>query len=234
MRTRFLILLTMACGWTTVLGEQVSPKQLAFFEKRVRPILVDHCYECHSADTKQKGGLKLDTKSGWEIGGESGPVIVPGKPDDSLLLKAIRHQGKLKMPKKKLPDVHINTLTAWIKMGAPDPRIVKATLIRRDIDIAKGREFWAYQPPTLQTVPQVKDAAWSKSDIDRLVLARLESKGLSPVADAKRQVLIRRLYFDLIGLPPSPEQVRAFVDDNSDNAIGKVVDQLLASPRFGE
>jgi hypothetical protein len=218
-------------------NDKPTPEQLAFFEKKIRPVLVDQCGKCHSAESeKLKGGLALDTRAGTRAGGESGPVLVPGNPDRSPLIKAIRYKDETaKMPPKaKLPDDVIADFEAWVKMGAPDPRDGGPKPVRVEIDIAKGRQFWAFQPPKKVAPPTVSDAAWPKSDIDHFLLAGLESKGLKPVGDADKRTLIRRAYFDLTGLPPTPEEVETFVADSSPTAFEKVVDQLLASPRFGE
>ena len=213
-----------------------TPEQLAFFEKKVRPVLVEHCYKCHSEKAdKLRGGLALDTRAGTRAGGDSGPAVVPGSPERSLLVKAIRStdQATAMPPKGKLPDHVIADLEAWVKMGAPDPRD-GAKVVRQEIDVVKGREFWSFQPPKKTAAPAVKDAAWPRSDIDRFLLAALEAKGLHPVGDADKPTLIRRLYLDLTGLPPTAEEVEAFVADASPQAAEKLVDRLLASPRFGE
>ncbi|NNC86886.1 MAG: DUF1549 domain-containing protein [Akkermansiaceae bacterium] len=216
-----------------------TAEQIAYFEKRVRPVLVEHCYECHSAEGKTKGGLRLDTREATLRGGDSGPAIVPGKPGESLLVAAIRHTDEdLKMPeKKKLSDRAIADLAKWVAMGAPDPRQETAgadSFVVQEIDLEKGREFWAFQPPVEAPAPKVKAHAWPRSVTDRFLLAAMEAKGLQPVADADRRTLARRMYFDLTGLPPTPAQLRAFLDDDAPDAAGRLVDQLLASPHFGE
>ncbi len=221
-------------------NDQPTPEQLAFFEKKIRPVLAEHCYQCHAQDAKKlRGGLLLDTRDGARHGGDSGPAIVPGAPGKSLLVQAVRHQDKnLQMPpKQKLPDAVIADLEQWVRIGAPDPRAGMAKAARTDIDIEKGRQFWAFQPPKKAALPAVKDEAWPQADVDRFVLAALEAKGLRPVADAETRTLLRRVYFDLIGLPPSPEEAEAFVKEAAAKpqaAIERVVDGLLASPRFGE
>jgi Protein of unknown function (DUF1553)/Protein of unknown function (DUF1549)/Planctomycete cytochrome C len=198
-----------------------------FFEKKVRPVLVAHCLKCHSADPrKRKGGLALDSRAAMLKGGATGPAIVPGKPEDSLLIKAVRHDGELQMPpKSKLPAAVIADLEKWISLGAPAPAGAEA---------AGGPNCWAYQPPRRQPVPAVKDGNWPCNDIDRFLLVQQEAKGLRPVPDADRVTLLRRAYFDLIGLPPAPEEVDAFVNDPAVDAWEKVIDRLLASPHFGE
>ena len=215
------------------------------FENKIRPVLVKECYSCHAVDTKKgpKGGLLLDSRVGLLKGGNSGVVIVPGKPTESLLLKALHGDGVEQMPPKgKLSDDVISDFEKWVKMGAPDPRIGTAAVAGMDIE--KGRQFWSFQQTKSHTPPAVKDAAWPISDIDRFLLASLEGKGLRPAPDADPQVLIRRLYIDLVGYPPAPAKVDQFLKDceplgNStfripQSAIEKVVDHLLASPRFGE
>src|SRR5579884_1414937 len=210
--------------------------QVAFFEKKIRPVLADSCFSCHSKESgKSKGGLLLDTRDAVLKGGANGPALVPGEPNKSLLIKALRyHNENLHMPPKgKLPDAVIADFEQWVRMGAPDPRTGGA-VARHDIDIEKGRRFWAFQPPRKHAAPRVRDTAWPRSDVDRFLLAAMEAKGVKPVADADRATLLRRVTFDLTGLPPTPEEVDAFVNDKAPDAYEKVVDRLLASPRFGE
>jgi cytochrome c553 len=216
-----------------------TKEQVAFFESKVRPLLVAHCYKCHSVEEKKsKGGLVLDTRDGWQKGGENGPVIIPGDVKKSKLLIAIRHEDPdLEMPPKveKLADADIAVLEQWVKMGAPDPReatpeqVTKLTGLN---DAAKAH--WAYQPVKPQQVPAASDAAWVKSPVDAFILRKLDDNGLKPSSSASKETLIRRATYDLIGLPPSPEEVKAFVEDQSPNAFEKVVDRLLASPHYGE
>jgi hypothetical protein len=211
--------------------------ELNFFEKNIRPVLVNKCYECHSLEAKKlKGGLLVDSRDGLRKGGDSGPAIVPGKPAESLLIQAIRHQdADLAMPpKEKLPDSVVADFERWIAMGAPDPRAGAVKIAGYKVDPNSGRNHWSFQPPRKSGPPAVKNPAWPRSDIDRFILAGLEAKGLKPVADADRATLIRRVYFDLTGLPPAPEAVEAFVKDSDPKAFEKIVDQLLASPQFGE
>lgn len=222
----------------TGFADKPTADQIAFFEKKIRPVLVEHCYKCHSADAEKiKGDLVLDTRDGLRKGGTTGPSIVPGNPDRSKLILALRSKDPdtAMPPKGKLPDHVIADFEAWVKMGAPDPRDgAAATAPKYVVDIEKGRSFWAFVAPKKTPVPQVQDAAWARSDIDRYLLAELEKKGLKPVGDADKRTLIRRVYLDLTGLPPTPEEVEAFVADSSPNAFEKVVDRLLASPRYGE
>ncbi len=234
----------LACGFYGVVlqgadrpAERISPDQLAFFEKKIRPVLVAKCYECHSAESKKvKGELLLDTREGIRMGGATGHGITPRDLKDSLVIKAIRGEVKdgLMPPKEKLPADVIADFEKWVLMGAPDPRDGSRKLAVKKPDPSSARNFWSFQPPVRSAVPTVKNAAWPKTDIDRFVLAALESKGLRPVADADRVTLLRRLSFDLVGLPPTPEQVRAFARDSSPRGLEKIVDELLASPQFGE
>ncbi len=213
---------------------------LAFFEKKIRPVLADKCYKCHSATSEKiKGGLLVDTREGIRAGGDSGHAVVPGDVKSSLLIKALRYEDKdMAMPPEKnggkLPDEVIADFEQWVKMGAPDPRDGKSATAKKTIDIEKGREHWAFQLPKRVPAPTVKDAGWAHSDLDRYVLSALETKNLKPVGDADKSTLLRRVYFDLIGLPPTPEDVTAFVNDASPKAFEKVVDKLLAMPQFGE
>jgi hypothetical protein len=218
-----------------------DPGAIEFFEKRGRPVLVRHCYACHSTEAQKKrklrGGLRLDSQDGVRKGGDSGPAVVPGKADDSLLIRSVRYDGDPKMPPAgKLPDAVIADLERWVRMGAPDPRSGPAGAggPRLGTSIEEGRNFWAYRPPHRPAVPAVEDSAWPANDIDRFILARLEREGLRPAGEADRAVLARRLYFDLLGLPPTPEEVDAFAADPDPAACAKLVDRLLASPHFGE
>jgi hypothetical protein len=212
-----------------------DPAGVAFFEQKIRPVLVKECYSCHSAGAKAlKGGLRLDTRAGVLAGGDSGPAVVPGKPDESPLLDALRHDGIEMPPKGKLPDAVIADFERWVTIGAPDPRDGRTAPARAGIDVEAGRSFWAYQPPRRHEPPAVADAAWPATDIDRFLLAALEARGLRPVGDADKATLARRVTFDLVGLPPTPEEVDAFVNDPSPTAYEALVDRLLASPAFGE
>ena len=213
--------------------ETLSPGDRAFFEKKIRPVLIKHCYECHSAEAAKAGdlasGLQLDTRMGMRRGGDSGPAVVPGKPDQSLLLAALRHERELEMPPEgPLAAAVIKDFATWIELGAPDPR--DGTPVAAGVDVAKAREFWSLQPVKKPVVPQVDDAEWPRSDLDRFVLARREAKGLQAVGDAPRGILLRRLFFDLIGLPPTQDELHRF---RSSSPVA-VVDYLLGSPHFGE
>src|SRR3954453_992691 len=199
-----------------------------FFEKKIRPVMVERCYECHSATAKKvKGKLKLDTKEDFEKGGESGAVVVAGEAEKSLLIKAIRYKDEdLQMPpkNKKLPDEQIHDFEQWVKMGAPYPASAKKVEAKAGDPMAEARKFWSFVPPKMPVVPAVH-AGWAKTDVDRFVQVKLEQKGLTPGPMADRRVLIRRATFDLTGLPPKVEDVEAFVADQSPNAWEKVIDR---------
>lgn len=213
---------------------------LDFFEKKIRPVLADKCYKCHAANSEKiRGGLVLDTREGIRTGGNTGHAVVPGELGASLLIKAIRYQDQhLAMPPEKsggkLSDAIIADLEAWVKMGAPDPRDGKSAVATKRIDLEKGREFWAFQLPKRAPAPAVADKSWPRGDIDQHILAALEARGLKPVGDADKATLLRRVYFDLIGMPPSPDELHAFLQDNDPKAFERIVDKLLASPQYGE
>ena len=210
-----------------------------FFESKVRPLLMKRCYGCHSLEKKTKGGLALDSRAGWQHGGDNGPAIVPGDLTKSLVIKAVRYlDADFAMPpKSRLPADEVAILEEWVKRGAPDTRTgetAQAAKPKRTIDLAEGRKFWAFQPVTNPTAPTVKDATWPKDPIDRFLLAKQEAQGLKPAGDADRHTWIRRVSLDLTGLPASAEEVIAFSHDTSDDAYAKVVDRLLASMAYGE
>jgi hypothetical protein len=211
-------------------------ERLDFFETKIRPVLVEHCYQCHAANSKTlRGGLLVDTRQGLLTGGESGPAVVPGDLKKSLLISALKHDDFEMPPKGKLPATVIADFEKWIKDGAMDPRRSTHPVVNPlSINIEAGRKHWAYQPLQAPAIPAVKTTSWPINDIDRFVLAKLESAGLQPGSPAKKITLIRRLYFDLIGLPPTPEEIARFVDDKSPEAYQDLVDRLMKSPRFGE
>jgi len=227
------LVVVLSIGATAVAAD--DPAGIEFFEKNIRPVLVSKCYSCHSAKAKKlKGGLLLDTREATRRGGESGHAVVPGNLEDSLLIESIRYEGLEMPPKEQLPAAVIAKFEKWVKMGAPDPRGGKTDPAPRVIDFDEARKFWSFQPIADPKPPKVADGKWAESDIDRFVLARLEAKDLKPVADADLRTLVRRTYFDLIGLPPTPKQVDEFVSDPSPAAFAKLVDRLLESPQFGE
>ena len=205
----------------------------AFFESKIRPILVEHCFDCHSG-SKTKGGLSLDSKNGWKKGGDSGPALLPGAPDKSLLIRAIRyHDEDSAMPPRKsggkLPDAKIALLEQWVRIGAPDPRVASAKIAGMNAE--EARSWWSFQrlPMSSSAAKPAKAAA----QIDAFLNARLQSEGLSPAPRADKRSLLRRLSYDLTGLPPSPEDVDAFLADSGPDAFSKAVERLLASPQYG-
>jgi hypothetical protein len=197
-----------------------------FFTSKIEPLLKQRCYECHSHEKKMKGGLTLDSKSGWEQGGDSGPTLVAGKPEDSLLIKMVRwsddeHQMP---PKEKLPSAEIALLEEWVKRGAPDPRVM---VKKRPTE----SDWWSLKPLVAPKMPEV---AGVDHPVDRFIRARLAERKIMPSPEADRHTLIRRVVFDLHGLPPSHAEVEAFVKDADPKAYEKLVDRLLESPRYGE
>jgi cytochrome c553 len=243
-----LAVLSLAGGGllAVLLSPRVAPAQVApekpaakpdaagaqFFEKKIRPVLVEHCYGCHAASGKRvRGGLRLDTRAGLRKGGESGAAIVPGEARASLLIRALHHDGLAMPPKEKLPAEVIADFERWVEVGAPDPRDAGAAA---GADEKAGRKLWSLQPLRRPPVPPVRDRNWPRTDVDRFLLAQLEGKGLHPVGDAERGTLLRRLTIDLTGLPPTPSEIDEFLADQSPQALARVVDRLLASPHFGE
>lgn len=236
MRTFFSIALLTGSLAASALGETgIDAQQIAFFESKVRPLLIESCYECHSHESKVKGGLALDSQPGWQAGGDSGAVIVPGKPDESLLVRAVSYlDSDYEMPpKQKLPDAQIEILRQWIAMGAPDPRHEPAGEKEASLQVAAA-DLWSFQPVRETEPPQTPTA---QADIDRFIEAKLIENHL-PFADPADPVtLLRRLYWNLTGLPPTPAQVDAFVtacQKDRDAAVEDVVDELLDSPGFGD
>ncbi len=233
--TAFLVGGYLLCSPLAGRAAEPTKAELDFFEKKIRPVLVKHCYECHSADSKEvKGGLVLDTREGLRKGGESGGHgVVPGEPGESVLMEALRYESFEMPPKQQLPENVIADFDKWIKMGAPDPREGKS-LVQKKIDFEAAKKYWAYQPLAKPQPPKTKTANWARSDIDRFLLAKLEGADLKPVADAEPGSLIRRLYFDLIGLPPTPNQVDEYTANPTAAHLAQIVDRLLDSPQFGE
>ena len=204
-----------------------NASNIEFFEKEIHPLLKRRCYTCHSHETgKAKGGLVLDSRNGWKNGGGSGPAIVPGNPDESLLIKAVRYDEFQMPPQEKLSEGEIALLEKWVAMGAPDPRETKERKVNPE-------KLWALQPIQRPVVPVVAQSGWPKSEIDHFILARLEQTGVSPAPDADRYTLLRRVTFDLTGLPPTPQEIEAFANDSSDRAYENAVDRLLGSKDFG-
>lgn len=224
----------------------ISADNLEFFERRIRPLLAQHCFACHSASAKQhKGGLQLDSRAALSRGGDSGPTVIAGQPDDSLLILAVRYnQESLQMPPTgKLPHGAIAELEEWVRRGALFPLDHHKSGLAHDpktrastgaIDWEAGRQHWAFQPVREQTLPAVKQNSWPRNRVDTFLLAAMEKAGLAPSTPAARQVLARRLFFDLVGLPPTPAEMETFVQDIRPDAYERLVDRLLASPAHGE
>ena len=223
---------------TPVASVALDSEQAAFFESKVRPLLIEHCYECHG-DKKQKGGLRLDSMPGWQTGGDSGSVIVPGQPDTSLLIDAIRYKNEdLQMPPKEpLGADAVAVLTDWVRRGAPDPRTTTPAATGAKIiamSLTEARSHWAYQPITSPPVPALTNPAANLNAIDHFVRARLAQEGLVSNAPADPRTLVRRSYLTLIGLPPSYERVEQFAANPTPAAFAELVDQLLARPEYGQ
>ena len=222
--------------------ETLSTDEVIFFETKIRPVLVRECYGCHSSKAGNvRGGLRLDTKERMLLGGATGPAVVPGDPDESWLYNAMTHQDFVMPPKRKLPQAVLDDFKVWIEMGAPDPRVslqedVQAAITADDIEKAKS-EFWAYQQPKETTVPSVKNYAWCQNEIDYHIVSGLEMAGLAPADDAEPRAIVRRLYFDLVGLPPTPEEVAAFESawlQGAEAAVRNLANELLTRAQFGE
>ncbi|MBL8820488.1 MAG: DUF1553 domain-containing protein [Planctomyces sp.] len=214
----------------------VAQDPAEFFESRIRPVLITHCYECHSQESASpRGGLKLDSREAVLNGGDSGASLVSGKPEESLIISAMKYDGLEMPPAGKLPDNVVADFETWIRMGAPDPRTDHPEARTPAPATNRADEsFWAFQLPQKHTPPAVRQDNWVRNDIDRFILARLESAGLHPAPTADRQTLIRRMYFDMTGLPPEPSVVDRFVQDGTPDAVERMVDELLASPHYGE
>jgi hypothetical protein len=218
----------------SLMAAEPTADQIEFFEKKIRPVLVRECYECHAADSKVlQAGLRLDNRESLIKGGDGGPVVVPGNAEESELIAALKYESTEMPPKGRLPDDVIADFEHWINQGAADPRDGTATAAPT-IDVEKGRQFWAFVPPRAHPRPAVRDAAWPQREHDWFVRAAQEAKGLAPVGPASREAWLRRVTFDLIGLPPSIAEIDAFLADGSPEACAKVVDRLLAAESFGE
>ena len=204
-----------------------------FFEAKIRPVLLEHCYECHSVEAKNvKGGLRLDSREATKQGGDSGAAVVPKNVEESLLIDALQYESFEMPPKGKLPDAVIADFKKWVEMGAPDPR--DGEVVTSSIDFDEASKHWAYQPIILPKRPAVQKSEWPANAIDHFTLARMEQRGLQTVEQAGKQELIRRATFDLIGLPPTPEDIEAFLADDSPDAFDTLVMRLLASEHYGE
>jgi len=240
---RFLMILTCAVSSmalpVTGRGAEVAVPQaegIEFFETHIRPVLVERCYECHSADAKVlQGNLRLDSAERLRAGGDSGPAIVPSMPEESLLISALRYESNEMPPTGKLPDAVIDDFVKWISLGAPDPRSEHALSAAGNTPSPLNPlNHWAYKRPERAAPPSVEHEASVRGDVDRFVIAKVEAAGLTPSAQAAPRALLRRLYYDLVGLPPSAEELDEFAADPSDARYEATVDRLLASPRFGE
>ena len=251
----WLVLAVMATSPVVSAADQPQPNKGMleaaredFFEAKVRPVLADNCLECHGAE-KHKGGLRLDVRAAMLKGGDTGPAVVPGKPEESPLIEAIRYEGDVRMPpKKRLKAEEIAALTDWVKGGAfwPEPRpglgpravtnlpAITTGATQSGLVSAEQRSFWSFRPVTNPAPPPVRDGAWPRAPIDRFILAKLEENGLAPAPPADKATLIRRAFFDLIGLPPTPEEIDSFLEDDRPEAFAAVVERLLASPHYGE
>ncbi len=221
---------------TTLADESFATSEnLDFFEKKIRPVLIEHCYECHAADSKIiQGGLRVDHRDGLLKGGDNGPAIDLEQPKKSSLIKALRYEDVQMPPKGKLSDSIIADFETWISMGAPDPRVANELPATRTSNLEEGRKFWAFRPIADPEPPVLNDRSWPLDAIDHFILAKQEAAGIKPVADADRYTWLRRVSLDLTGLPPTPGEIDAFIRDNSPHACARVVDRLLGSRAFGE
>jgi hypothetical protein len=232
----WLLAIGLSSASAVCAGDSDSAR-VKFFESKIRPVLVEQCYECHATAAKKvRGGLLVDSREGLLKGGDSGPAIVPGKPEESLLLSALRYEDFEMPPQGKLGDEVIRNFEQWIREGAVDPRTAPAASSTKGIDLEKGRKFWSFRPVASPELPEVADSRWSKCGIDRFVEAKRRERGLEAAVASDRVTLIRRATFDLWGLPPRPEEIADFVNDrgSDDEAFARVVDRLLSSPHFGE
>ncbi len=235
----FATFFTLVVAAGAAVTSEPNSEQSAFFESKIRPILAENCYRCHSLEEgKAKGGLTLDSRDGWQKGSENGPVIEPGKPEESVLITAIGYDDPdLQMPPKgeKLSTEQIAALTEWVKMGAPDPRQAPKNAGAKLSGLTdSAKSHWAYQPVIKPEIPTNEGQSWCRTPVDAFILRALETNGMRPNPAATKEALIRRAYYDLIGLPPTPYQVNDFLQDDSPDAFANVVDQLLASPQYGE
>ena len=232
LRQIFLVLFLLTSGTATA----ASSSELNFFESKVRPILARHCYECHSAEAKKlRANLYLDSKQGWVRGGDSGMAIVPGDVENSLLIHAVRYtDADLSMPPRgRLTEAEVADLERWVELGAPDPRTGDVPTTARDEATPKA-DLWSFKQPQRHPAPKVQRGDWPANDVDRFILAKLEEKGLEPAATAATRTLLRRVTFDLTGLPPTRKQIAGLLADSEPGAFGRYVDSLLESPQFGE
>ncbi len=227
-----------ADGASARLSDSASPTDLEFFEKAVRPLLAEHCFECHSSKSeKRQAGLRVDSRASLLRGGDSGAAVVPGDVDGSLIIEAVRYESYEMPPSGKLADTDIATFERWVEMGAPWPQEAAptSTAAPPEFDLEdRKNQHWAWQPIRRVAPPRVDAGEWPRDEIDRFIMARLEQAGLQPAPDADRHILMRRLYFDLVGMPPTPEQTAEFLAKPGPDAVAELVDELLGSKHFGE
>ena len=225
------ILILAALASTAFAAE---PDALKFFENEVRPLLAKRCYDCHG-EKKQKGGLRMDNISYIKSGGDTGPAVVPGDTEKSPMIEAIRYKNDdFKMPpREKLPDAEIATLEKWVKLGAPWPETGAKVVMTEGGFTEEQRKYWFFQPLAKVTPPQA-GGSWARGEIDRFIAQKHAEQKLTPAPEADRHELVRRAYFDLHGLPPTPAEIDAFVNDKRPDAYERLIDRLLASPRYGE
>ncbi len=238
LRTLVMFCLPLAAAGFAPAGSAAEPAEAdaRFFEEQVRPVLAKHCYSCHGED-KQRGELRVDSLASLRNGGESGPALVPKKPDESLLVEAIRFESFEMPPSGQLAEKQIAAIVRWIKIGAPWPG--HDDQVRQPVPASpkitdEDRAYWAFQPIRDPLPPQVEDDGWCRNDLDGFIYLALDREGLAPAKAASRRALIRRLCFDLTGLPPTPDQVEDFLADDHLSAYERLVDRLLESPRYGE
>ena len=234
---RLIFIAALCAAELSSIGLLMADERLDFFETKIRPVLVQHCYSCHAQDAKNvRDGLLLDSKAATLDGGESGAAVVPGKPDESLLLSALRHESFEMPPDQRLPDTVIADFEQWIRDGAFDPRAGGTKLKRHSIDLDEGRAFWSFQPLVRPDIPSV-DTSWAQTDIDAFVYDKQQQAGLKPTVDATPEQIFRRLSFGLTGRPPKPDAMQAFVvaaSKDNEGAIAAAVDGFLQSPAFGQ
>ncbi|WP_417736619.1 DUF1553 domain-containing protein [Rosistilla oblonga] len=231
------VLLAGSASIQELSAEENEEAGIRFFEQKIRPVLVEHCYSCHAADSNPlQAGLQVDSKAGLLLGGDSGEAIVPGKPDESLLIETLRYDDSTYQmpPKGKLADSVIADFEKWVAMGAPDPRTEEMGQLRKEFDIDSRREFWSFVVPQRAALPEIKDSDWPQQTLDHFILAKIEAAGLTPAPPADRRTLIRRVSLDLTGIPPTYEQTERFVADPDPQAYKNLVDDLLASQHYGE
>ncbi|MGJ8676454.1 MAG: PSD1 and planctomycete cytochrome C domain-containing protein [Akkermansiaceae bacterium] len=235
----FILLLSQPVSLMALEQESIKTEQLEFFEEKIRPVLIESCYKCHSEESeKLKGSLLLDSKAGWMKGGDTGQVIIPGDADNSLFMQMIHHEPGYEAmpPKSKLSDAHLANFKKWIDDGAYDPRDREIGQITNidTFNLEERKQWWSFQPIKKYDPPHVVDSSWTNNEYDNFILAALDKKGWKPAPPASKENLLRRLSFDLIGLAPTEQELESFLSDSSDDAYAKQVDRLLASPQYGE